>query len=120
MIKGARTEWGTCSCTVSLGSHVWSLSYWNSTIAVGSGDKDIIILNAIASSQMAVLSGHTDEVNCVTFSSDGRSLASGSDDETVKLWDVQTGGVVKTFHGHTRWVRSVSMSVDCTRIASGS
>jgi WD40 repeat protein len=80
---------------------------------------DIIILDAITGSQMAVLSGHT-WVNCLTFSSDGKSLVSGSDDKTVKLWDMQTGGVVKTFHGHTQWVWSVSISADHTRIASGS
>ena len=69
---------------------------------------------------IAVLSGHTREVNCVTFSSDGTSLVSGSDDFTVKLWDIQTGGVVKTFSGHTKGVWSVSTSADCTTIASGS
>ena len=69
---------------------------------------------------MAVLSGHTDGVNCVTFSSDGKSLVSGSSDKTVKLWDVQTGGVVKAFHGHTGRVWSVAILPDCTRIASGS
>jgi WD40 repeat protein len=63
-------------------------------------NSDIITLDAITGSQMAVLSGHTGWVRSVTFSSDGRSLASGSDDRTVKLWDMQTGGVVKTFHGH--------------------
>jgi WD40 repeat protein len=96
------------------------LSYHNNSIAVGSEPGDIIILNAITGSQTAVLSGHTDEVNCLTFSSDGTSLVSGSDDCTVKLWDVQTGGVVKTFSGHTDWVWSVSISADCTIIASGS
>ena len=120
VVKGAGSGWGTCSRTVSLGNPVWSLSYWNDTIAVGSCCRDIIILDAITGSQMATLSGHTDEVRCVTFSLDGRSLVSGSDDNNVKLWDVQTGGVVKTFYGHTKWVLSVSISADCTKIASGS
>ena len=120
VVKGARAEWGTCSRTVSLDTHVLALSYWNNTFAVGSGNKDIIILNAITGTQIAVLSGHTDQVNCLTFSSDGMSLVSGSDDDTVKLWDIQTGGVVKTFYGHTDWVWGVSISADCTRIASGS
>ena len=114
-------EWGACSRTVSLDSYPKALSYWNNTVAVGSFFGDIIILDAIAGSQMAVLSEHTNIVNCPTFSSDGKSLVSGSDDTTVKLWDVQTGGVVKTFHGHHHeYFLSVSISADCTRIASGS
>ena len=96
------------------------LSCWNNIIAIGSGDRDIIILDAITGSQTAVFSGHTDEVNSVTFSSNGKLLVSGSDDKMVKLWDVQTGGVVKTFSGHTKLVRSVSISADSTMIASGS
>jgi hypothetical protein len=37
----------------------YALSYWNNTIIVGSENGDIIILDAITGSQMAVLSGHT-------------------------------------------------------------
>ena len=69
---------------------------------------------------MSVLFGHTDRVKCVTFSSDGRSLASGANDSTVKLWDMQTGGIVRTFLGHTEYVWFVSISADYTRIVSGS
>jgi len=79
-----------------------------------------MILNAITGSQKAILSGHLNQVNCLTFSSDGKSLVSGSSDKTVKLWDVQTGGIVKTFHGHIHSISSVSISADCTMIASGS
>ena len=120
VIKGGEAEWGKCSRTVSLGSFTWALSYWNNTIAVGSEEGDIIILDAITGSKLAILSGHLQEVGCFTFSSDGRLLVSGSDDKTVKLWDVQTGGVVKTFYGHDKYIWSVSISADCTRIASGS
>jgi len=120
VVKGLPAEWGTCSRTVSLGDIAPSLSYHNNSVAVGSMSNDIIILDAITGNQIAVLSGHAASVDCVTFSSGGKSLVSGSSDKTVKLWDVQTGRVIKTFHGHTGWVWSVSISVDSTRIASGS
>ncbi len=44
------------------------------------------------------------QVNSVSFSPDGRTLASGSDDKTVKLWDVDTGAVISTMTGHGEWV----------------
>ena len=120
MVKGLPAEWGTCFRTVSLGAQVFGVSCWNNIVAVGSSHRDIIILDTVTGSQTAILSGHTDEVNCVAFSSDGRSLVSGSDDKTVKLWDVQTGGAIKTFSGHTKLVRSASISLDSAMIASGS
>ena len=120
VVKGLPTEWGICSRTVSLDSTPLALSYWNNTIAVGSWNRKIFILDATTGSQAAVLSGHTDYVQSIAFSSDGRLLVSGSDDMTVKLWDMQTGGVVKTFSGHANYVLSVSISPDCTMIASGS
>jgi len=120
MAKGAKAEWETCFHKISLSAHAQSISYWNNTIAIGSRHGDITILNAVSGSPMAVLSGHTQELNCLTFSSDGRSLVSGSDDKTIKLWDMQTGGVVMTFYGHNKPVQSVSISADHTRIASGS
>ena len=120
MVKGTKAGWGACSRTTLLGSRPLALSYWNNTIAVGSKGGDIIILGAVTGSQIVVLSGHTGQVNCLTFSSDGESLVSGSHDSTVKLWDIQTGGIVKTFHGHTLQVQSVSISADYARISSGS
>jgi WD40 repeat protein len=120
VVKGLPAGWGSCSRTVVLKYIPWTLAYWKDIIAVGLESHDIIILDVITGSQLAVLSGHTHWTISLTFSSDGTSLVSGSGDTTLKLWDIQTGGVVKTFYGHTGWVCSVSISLDYTTIASGS
>jgi sugar lactone lactonase YvrE/nitrous oxidase accessory protein NosD len=76
------------------------------------------------------LTGHTDWVNSVAFSPDGRLLASGSCGQRdsggnciqgeIKLWEVATGSLVRTLSGHTNWVRSVAFSPDGRLLASGS
>ena len=69
---------------------------------------------------LRTLRGHSDAVNSVSFSPDGRILASGSSDRSVKLWDVESGEVIHLLRGHYNWVNSVSFSPDGTKVASGS
>jgi WD40 repeat protein len=64
--------------------------------------------------------GHTDAVQSVCMSADGRFALSGSDDHTLKLWEVATGQCLRTFTGHTDKVESVCMSADGQFALSGS
>jgi WD40 repeat protein len=68
---------------------------------------------------MVVLSGHSDPVNAVSFSHDGRWLASAADDGAVCLWDValQTG-MVRIGWG-AKWVFAVAFSPDGQSVAAG-
>lgn len=37
------------------------------------------------------LKGHTDKINALAFTPNGKMIASGSDDGTIRLWDTSTG-----------------------------
>jgi WD40 repeat protein/transcriptional regulator with XRE-family HTH domain len=64
--------------------------------------------------------GHTDLVNDVAFSPDGKQVLTGSLDKTARLWDAATGALIRTFAGHTRGVRAVAFSPDGKYVLTGS
>jgi serine/threonine protein kinase len=66
------------------------------------------------------LTGHSDSVQSVVYSPDGRYLASGSGDKTIKVSEVATGKQLRTLTGHSDKVSSVAYSPDGRYLASGS
>src|SRR5215217_9082425 len=65
------------------------------------------------------LAGHTDSVNEVAFSPDGKLIASPSDDKTVRLWNVASGKQFgEPVKGNTEPVYGVAFSPDGKLLAS--
>jgi len=54
--------------------------------------------------------GHTDRVNALAASSDGRLFASGSADNTVKIWEAARGELLRTLAGHVADIFAVAFS----------
>ncbi|MEH2202544.1 MAG: AAA-like domain-containing protein [Nostoc sp.] len=77
-----------------------------------------IILSKIG--EQNPLKNHSDSVNSVVFSSDGKTLASASDDKTIKLWNLDTHKEITTLRGHSYSVNSIVFSPDGKTLASAS
>ena len=64
-------------------------------------DQTVKIWDAATGSQLSDLRGHTDWVNSVSYSPDGKTIATASWDQTVKIWDAATGSQLSDLRGHT-------------------
>jgi len=67
-----------------------------------------------------LFSGHTDSVDGLAFSPDGRFALSGSLDNTARLWDIETGQEIHILTGHTAGIRNVAYSPDGKYLLTGS
>ncbi|EJC99716.1 WD40 repeat-like protein [Fomitiporia mediterranea MF3/22] len=70
---------------------------------------------------LKVLDGHSDRIQSVSFSPDGKRVVSGSGDGTARIWGVESGEVLcEFFEENGAYVTSVTFSPDGQRIVSGS
>jgi WD40 repeat protein len=70
--------------------------------------------------RLVVQAGHTNWVNAVAFSPDGKLVVSGARDQNLKLWDAQRGRLLRTLPGHMEDVESVSFTPDGKQFVSAS
>ncbi|HEV8540874.1 MAG TPA: protein kinase [Verrucomicrobiae bacterium] len=89
-------------------------------LVTGGTDHTARIWDASSGRQLFLLSGHTDSVNSVAVSRDGRWIVTASSDDTARLWDAATGVEMRTLKGHTGSVTSISLSPDGLRAVTGS
>ena len=66
------------------------------------------------------LAGHSDDVNGVAVTPDGKRAVSASDDRTLKVWDLMSGKELQTLSGHSRVVTAVAVTPDGKRAVSAS
>jgi len=69
---------------------------------------------------IALIKGHNDIINGLSFSLDGNRLISGSADKTARIWNVRTQKALHVLKGHTGSLYAVAFSPDGTRAVTGS
>ncbi len=98
-----------------------ALAFGDGKLFVGTGKWDkkknawegeIKIVSAKDGKGAKSLMGHSEAIESLTFSKDGKLLASASDDNTVLIWDIAAGKTTQTIKGHTDAVLSASFSPD--------
>ena len=72
----------------------------------------IWIYDANTHAEVALFTGHTNQVNSVAFSPDSKTLISGGHDSIVGVWDVHTGQLLHTLEEHNDGVDDVAFSPD--------
>lgn len=80
----------------------------------------LFILLSLTITQDGVLRGHTEPVNGVAFSPDGRWLVSVSDDLSVRVWDINARTLHKELYPHNSFIRRVIFNLGGDRMVTTS
>jgi len=86
----------------------------------GNEKENIKIFDAKTGKLVAILKGHTDEVNCLAWTADGTTLISGSNDSSIRTWNTTTWQQINLFTGHTSNVYDIAISPNGRILASAS
>ena len=89
----------------------------DASLVASAGESNTIKLWNLRNETARTLKGHTDVINSIAFSPNGRLLASVSDDRTIKLWNVRNQQNIATLREGTLF-RSVAFSPDGKLLAT--
>jgi WD40 repeat protein len=91
---------------------------WNTEKKAREGE--IRVWDAKSGKASKPLAGHTQEVEALALSKDGKFLASASQDNTVLIWNLGEGKTTQTIKGHSDYVTGVSFSPDGKQLVTTS
>uniref|UniRef100_A0A6P7HF49 Periodic tryptophan protein 2 homolog n=1 Tax=Diabrotica virgifera virgifera TaxID=50390 RepID=A0A6P7HF49_DIAVI len=88
-----------------------SLNNTGDWIALGcSGLGQLLVWEWQSETYVMKQQGHSNNMSCVTYSTDGQLLATGGEDGKIKLWNIHSGFCFVTFSEHSNAVTCVAFS----------
>ena len=96
-----------------------SISNDGNLIAIGSNDKNVVLLNAQSGEKQSVLTGALQGIMFTDFNQDCDSVLGASNDQSIKIWDVSSQRLKTSLTGHVGKVFSARFVQDST-VISGS
>jgi WD40 repeat protein len=94
--------------------HVWNLqatTNYNSIAPTG---------RILGDGLTYTFTGHSDSINCVAISANGKILVSGSEDSTIHLWNLETGKFLACLEEHEAGVKAIALTPDGKMLVSAS
>ena len=88
-------------------------------IYVAGAEPKIKMYSMLTNKVVKTLDGHTDAVNDIELSNNGKWLVSGSNDKTARIWDAVTGKQVRILPVDCWKVTSINISRDSRYVTTG-
>lgn len=85
-----------------------------------SKDKTLRLWDINKKTPLLTMEGHTDKINSLALSPNGKYALSTSDDKTIRVWELNSGVCVLVLEGHMSSVNAASFSPDGKQIVSAS
>ncbi len=97
------------------GDRISALKFKNDELFLADGNR-IVIVDAATGGEKTNWLAHTDWINAIDISDDGKLLATAGADKLAKIWDLSTGKEIAHLEGHSAAVYSVNFKSNATEL----